>query len=189
MIAMVTKMAIVVVRPMVLVTMMVTDKSLMQLSDKQLCDKPLRGVCRRSLAVAAGARCSLYNTQCSANKRYRVASGSRAAVKIGVGIHESGRMHTPSNHPPTWQPIRLLRAINQYEKQCYNALADPHTPWCIPFTFAYPTLLHTLHPWIPRCIPYTLALPIQDLASPLGSLLLSTVPACIHICIREIILA
>ena len=104
MIAMVTKMAIVVVRPMVLVTMMVTDKSLMQLSDKQLCDKPLRGVCRRSLAVAAGARCSLYNTQCSANKRYRVASGSRAAVKIGVGIHESGRMHTPSNHHPPYNP-------------------------------------------------------------------------------------
>ena len=104
--AMVTKMAMVVVRPMVLVTMMlVGDKSLMQLSDKQLCDKPLRGVCRISLAVAAaGASCSLYHTQCSANKRYRVASGSRAAVKIGVGIHESGRMHTPSNHHPPDNP-------------------------------------------------------------------------------------
>ena len=103
--AMVTKMAMVVVRPMVLVTMMmVGDKSLMQLSDKQLCDKPLRGVCRISLAAVAGARCSLYNTQCGANKRYRVASGSRAAVKIGVGIHESGRMHTPSNHHPPYNP-------------------------------------------------------------------------------------
>ena len=170
MIAMVTKMAIVVVRPMVLVTMMVTDKSLMQLSDKQLCDKPLRGVCRRSLAVAAGARCSLYKTQCSANKRYRVASGSRAAVKIGVGIHESGRMHTPSNHPPTWQPIRLLRAMNQYEKQCEDCIEQcacwpshtlMHTPYfCIPYTLgyldAYPIPLHCLSKtwpahWAPCC--------------------------------------
>ena len=70
-----------------------------------------------------------------------------------------------------------------------NALADPCIPWCIPYILAYP--IPRCIPYTPAypCIPYTFALPILDLASPLGSLLLSTAPACIHICIREIILA
>ena len=72
---------------------------------------------------------------------------------------------------------------------CWPLHTLMHTLYpCIPYTS-----VHTLYPCIPRCIPYTSALPILDLASPLGSLLLSTAAACIHnmdhICIREISLA
>ena len=114
-------------------------------------------------------------------------SGSRQpAVKIGVGIqHECARMHTPT-HPPN-NPSGYFYALetnmrNSTHFALNNALSDPD---------AYPILQYTLYPCIPRCIPCTFALPILDLAnSPLGSLLLSSAPAaCIHICIREIILA
>ena len=118
-------LTMVAVMTMVLVMTMVTDNCLMQscdkqLRDKQMCDKPLRGVCRISLSCSRVL--SPYNsTSCSAVQIKDIAqcttSGWGQVVKIGVGIHECARMHI--HPPPTWQPIRLLLlAVNQYEKQC-----------------------------------------------------------------------
>ena len=108
---MVMVMIMMLVLTMVAVMTMVTDNCLMQscdkqLRDKQMCDKPLRGVCRISLSCSRVL--SPYNsTSCSAAQIKGIAqcttSGWGQAVKIGVGIHECARMHTTcicTHHPP-----------------------------------------------------------------------------------------
>ena len=192
-------MMMVLVMTMVPVKTMVTENCLMQscdkqlcdkqLCDKQMCDKPLRGVCRISPSIGV---LSHYNsTPCSPVQIKGIAQCTASGAEGRLSRLVLGYTNVPAcihRHLPTRQPIRiLLLAINQYEKQCADCTLQQ--------TMRLHTLMHTLYPCIPytpcipRCIPYTSALPILDLASPLGSLLLSKAAACIHICIREIILA